>query len=110
MLDTFSEVQAQPCVFENPRLLEQQSTMIVPQPDPPETTSFGVVQGALSRSSSFIPHPSSICTPARSMAPPVVQFPNNNESFTARKSNVNSFNANDPNLDIGSLSHRPSQR
>ena len=48
-------------------MLERQPTTIVPQPDPPETSSFGVVQGILSRSASFIPHPSSIPTPAHSM-------------------------------------------
>lgn len=45
------------------------------------------------------------------MASSVVQLPNNNESFTTRStSNVESFNANDINLDPGSLSRRPSQR
>jgi DNA replication regulator DPB11 len=63
IVDTPPEDQAQPAVFEKPRLLERQPTTIVPQPDPPETSSFGVVQGILSRSASFMPHPSSICTP-----------------------------------------------
>ncbi|KAF8813526.1 hypothetical protein BYT27DRAFT_7131662 [Phlegmacium glaucopus] len=109
--NTSSEDQPQPCAFEKPRLLERQPTTIIPQLDPPETTSFGVAQGPLGRSSSFIPHPSSLCTPARSVASPVLQFPNHNESFTARStSNVESFNANDLNLDLGSLSRRPSQR
>jgi DNA replication regulator DPB11 len=110
IIDTSPGVQAQPGVFNKPRLLERQPTTIVPQPDPPETTSFGVVQGPLSRSTSFIPHPSSICTPTRSMVSPVIQS-SNNESFTARStSNVESFNANDLNMDSGPLSRRSSQR
>jgi DNA replication regulator DPB11 len=72
-----------------------------------EPISFGIAQGALSRSTSFVPHPSSICTPTCSMASPVVQSLNNNESFTARStSNVESFKANDSRP----LSRRPSQR
>jgi DNA replication regulator DPB11 len=73
------EVQVQPHVFEKPRLLERQPTTIIPQLDPPETSSFGVVQGILSRSASFMPHPSSIPTPiptpTRSMVAPEERDP-----------------------------------
>ena len=67
IIDTSPGDQTQPCVIEKPRLLERQPTIIVPQLDPPETSSFGVVQGILSRSASFMPHPSSIPTPTRSV-------------------------------------------
>ncbi|KAF8151040.1 hypothetical protein B0H34DRAFT_160966 [Crassisporium funariophilum] len=108
-----------PASMAKPKLpIERQPTTLIPHPDPPEAhnhsisgpgsgVSFGPAIGVLGRgSSSYIPHPSSIVSPSRSMASlAIVQYgPTGDDgetfSFTAKSSRGESFD-----VGIGGLSN-----